>query len=1269
MVADSGLREGVFISYAREDGEVMARELHQRLATEAPDIVAWLDRYEIEGGVGWWNQVEQALDRAEYLILIMTPAALRSDNTSREWRSARQRGVCVYPVKGVPDVELDYLCLPQWMRKAHFYDPYNEWQKLIAHLRRGCQATRVPFMPPSLPDGLVKRQRETDALLGLLLTRSKEPIVPTTVLRGPGGFGKTTLAASVCYDERTIDTFDDGILWVTLGQSPNLLNELMKVYAALTGERPGFVDIEDAARELALKLESKSCLIVIDDVWDLTHIQPFMRGGVRCARLITTRLLDLSIDAQRIRVDQMTSAEGLQLLLARTGVKPDETEPFRDLVSRLGQWPLAIKLAGSAMRQRIERGATVDNALDFVIRTLDKRGITAFDREQASQREDAVMRTVGASLDLLKPVEQQRYAELAIFREDEAISVTTAATLWQLDDIDSEDFARKLDDLALLEFDVGRGTLRLHDVLFGFIADRLPDASAVHGKLVHAWGDPYHLPDAQAWRSYASHLCHANQETVLRSLLLDLNWITAKLQATDIHSLLEDFEHVNNKDHLLCLVGDALRLSAPALATDTQQLRTQLIARTLGHIEPEIVALRETALRTGDEPWLRLLHPTLDMPGGMLMMTLTGHSREVTSLAIDADYRQLVSASKDGTVHVWDTSDGRLLNILNMFYYNGLGFSSVASSGDGQIVLGGGADGLIYKWDVARGEEPLCHFSRDAGGGIRELAASSDMRIAVSTARVEPHLRVWDVSTRALLYILMGHSDEVLSVAMSADGARAVSGSSDCSICVWNLRIGKLERTLKGHNGPVNAVALTTDGRYALSGSSDCTVKFWDVETGICLHNLLGHKASVLALGLAKNGKRGISGASDSDVILWDTQKGNLLAHLNGHSDAINAVIINDTGTRAATSSTDCTIKLWRIDNPLPLAQNNAHTSTVSSLVFSPDGRLCASGSDEGSIKIHEVESGVVVREIDVHVAPLRSLAFTRDCECVLSGDIDGTYRLCVIETGDNLLLPIHHLASIDFSAMSATARYLITTCADRFVYLWDLPSGVLIARYGTRRLFDHLITPSWQRQKLADLDEYLDAYLPGETVYDVVKLYMSGDGVHVILSATPRASETIRLGPGTQINKSRLSAQDSAACLLVLRTDTWEVRSMIARQSEPISAFAVDASGKRLLWARLDHTLEVWDLEHQIRIVEMDGHREKVNMVAFSCNGARAFSCSRDRTLRVWNIQTGQTMAMFTADAALRSLAIASDDSTIAAGDNAGRVHILQLRNLHPKI
>ena len=49
-----------------------------------------------------------------------------------------------------------------------------------------------------------------------------KPVSITTSLRGAGGFGKTTLAKALCLDEQIREAFDDGILWVTLGEHPDL---------------------------------------------------------------------------------------------------------------------------------------------------------------------------------------------------------------------------------------------------------------------------------------------------------------------------------------------------------------------------------------------------------------------------------------------------------------------------------------------------------------------------------------------------------------------------------------------------------------------------------------------------------------------------------------------------------------------------------------------------------------------------------------------------------------------------------------------------------------------------------------------------------------------------------------------------------------------------------------------------------------------------------------------------------------------------------------
>lgn len=60
----------VFISYARQDGEQFANALRERLEREEPEITLWQDRARMEGGVGWWKQITEALDVVQFLVLV-----------------------------------------------------------------------------------------------------------------------------------------------------------------------------------------------------------------------------------------------------------------------------------------------------------------------------------------------------------------------------------------------------------------------------------------------------------------------------------------------------------------------------------------------------------------------------------------------------------------------------------------------------------------------------------------------------------------------------------------------------------------------------------------------------------------------------------------------------------------------------------------------------------------------------------------------------------------------------------------------------------------------------------------------------------------------------------------------------------------------------------------------------------------------------------------------------------------------------------------------
>jgi len=323
-------------------------------------------------------------------------------------------------------------------------------------------------------------------------------------------------------------------------------------------------------------------------------------------------------------------------------------------------------------------------------------------------------------------------------------------------------------------------------------------------------------------------------------------------------------------------------------------------------------------------------------------------------------------------------------------------------------------------------------------------------------------------------------------------------------------------------------------------------------------------------------------------------------------------------------------------------------------VVFSPDGRLCASGGVDGAIKIRDVDSGTVVRSIDAHPAPIRALAFTPDGSCVISAGIEDKHWLWTVETGERTWIPVSHLAPIIDYALSETARYLVTCGRDAMVHLWDVPSGAIVARYATRRLFEHLITPAAKRATAPHDERLLDVYLPGEEIYDIAMVRIDRAGQRAVLSALRRDVASV----GTD---RRQTGDGDAACLLVMDIAAQGVRSVTVPQAEVISAFDCDAIAGRLLWAGSDHALTLWDLDRDERIVHCRGHTGKVNAVAVIDTGRYAVSCSSDRTLRMWNLANGEPETALTADAGLRSLAVAADSRTFAVGDVSGRVHFVR--------
>jgi WD40 repeat protein len=174
-------------------------------------------------------------------------------------------------------------------------------------------------------------------------------------------------------------------------------------------------------------------------------------------------------------------------------------------------------------------------------------------------------------------------------------------------------------------------------------------------------------------------------------------------------------------------------------------------------------------------------------------------------------------------------------------------------------------------------------------------------------------VRVWDLDTGACLRTLKGHTSAVLSVALHADGQRAVTGS-DKTVRVWDLDTGVCLRVLEGHTGDVMSVALHADGRRVVTGSEDKTVRVWDLDTGACLRTLEGHTGEVTSVALHADGRRAVTVSRDRTVRVWDLDTGACLRMLEGHTDGVYSVALHADGLRAVTGSEDFTVRVWDLD-------------------------------------------------------------------------------------------------------------------------------------------------------------------------------------------------------------------------------------------------------------------------------------------------------------------------------------------------------------------
>jgi len=336
--------------------------------------------------------------------------------------------------------------------------------------------------------------------------------------------------------------------------------------------------------------------------------------------------------------------------------------------------------------------------------------------------------------------------------------------------------------------------------------------------------------------------------------------------------------------------------------------------------KPKIEALKEQISKarqdgTGAFNSLPASTPIDPSKAAQVRRTLKGHFGKVYALQRAGEKSQLVSASQDGKLIIWNAKTmNKILAIpLRSSWVMTCAFETTTDS----LVACGGLDNIcsIYKLKedgspVNRAEKELaahdgylscCRFI----GPTRLLTSSGDSTCIL-----------WDVEKGDSINTFTDHAGDVMSVAICpTDNNIFVSGSCDSNAKLWDTREKKCVLTFSGHESDINSVAFFPSGNAIGTGSDDSSCRLWDLRA-VCELNQYGNErilCGITSVEFSKSGRLMFAGYDDYSCHGWDVigARNQVSMRMASHDNRVSCLGVNPEGNALCTGSWDTLLKIW----------------------------------------------------------------------------------------------------------------------------------------------------------------------------------------------------------------------------------------------------------------------------------------------------------------------------------------------------------------------
>jgi eukaryotic-like serine/threonine-protein kinase len=460
----------------------------------------------------------------------------------------------------------------------------------------------------------------------------------------------------------------------------------------------------------------------------------------------------------------------------------------------------------------------------------------------------------------------------------------------------------------------------------------------------------------------------------------------------------------------------------------------------------------------------------LDAKSGRPFPGITRPDKEVTSLQFLPDGKEVISASRDGSVRVWELNTGREVGETKFAPYLGTKGVRVQAINPKNLneVATGDYDGAVFLWDRVTGKKLAPDF-RKGVDEISHLSFSNDGSCLL-VVEGEKRIRVLDRASGTELAVIRS-ANEFLCVALSPDNERILTASASGRSQIWAPVLTKSDGTDtlgRAHNDIVAQAAFSSDGSRIVTASFDKTAKVWDMASQKLLVVFREHTNEVIKADFSPDGRRVVSVDSRGVSRVWDSLTGEEIFHQAFSSDRFLKSAESRNGLRGILLQSVAGLS----SNPFSPSANEPKVvvnsdkgllvrggvdgrdsfllkegQNVAWPVIDPTGDLVAAMTDAlDVINVWDLNTGELNYTLSGHKNFAYWAEFSRDSKRIVTGSSDKTAIIWDASDGAKLSTLSGHKSFVSVARFSPDSERIATSGLDIKALIWKTSTGELLS-------------------------------------------------------------------------------------------------------------------------------------------------------------------------------------------------------------------------------